>query len=102
MTNFNSQSSSTYQVIANLLRHIEGLGFPKSDWCIYDGGQTLELTTVLYNQITQTTEFQAFKSIGGCYSLEDGNPYLPELESISAAAIAKRCCEAQIATIFEA
>jgi hypothetical protein len=38
MTNFDSQSSATYQVIANLLRHIEGLGFPKSDWCIYDSG----------------------------------------------------------------
>jgi len=41
MTNFDSQSSATYQVIANLLRYIEGLGFPKSDWCIYDNGQTL-------------------------------------------------------------
>jgi hypothetical protein len=43
MNNFDSQSSATYQAIANLLRHIEGLNFPKSDWCIYDGGQTLEL-----------------------------------------------------------
>jgi recombinational DNA repair protein RecR len=42
MTNFNSQSSATYQVIANLLRHIESLGFPKSDWGICDAGQTLE------------------------------------------------------------
>jgi hypothetical protein len=99
MANFDSQSSSTYQVIANLLRHIEGLGFPKSDWCIYDSGQTLELTTELYNQISQTAEFQTFESIGGCYSLEDNNPYLPELEGTRAAAIAKRCCEAQIAFI---
>ncbi len=98
MANFDSQSSATYQVIANLLRHIESLGIPKSDWCIYDSGQTLELTTELYNQISQTAEFQAFEAIGGYYSLEDGNPYLPELD----AAIAKRCCEAQIAFIFEA
>ena len=83
MTNFDSQSSSTYQVIANLLRHLESLGFPKFDWCIYDGGQTLELTTELYNQISQTAEFQTFESIGGCYSLEDDNPYLPELDGIS-------------------
>jgi hypothetical protein len=93
MTNFDSQSSTTYQVIANLLRHIEGLGLSKSDWCIYDSGQTLEVTTELYSQISQTAEFQAFESTGGCYSLEDNNPYLPELENISAAAIA---------TIFEA
>ena len=87
MTNFDSQSSATYQVIANLLRHVEGLGFPKSDWCIYDSGQTLELTTELYNQISQTAEFQAFESIGGCYSLEDDNPHLPELDGISLATI---------------
>jgi hypothetical protein len=93
MTNFDSQSSATYQVIANLLRHIEGLGFPKSDWCIYDSGQTLELTTELYNQISQADEFRAFESVGGCYSLGDNNPYLPELEGTRAAAIA---------TIFEA
>ena len=83
MTNFNSQSSATHQAIASLLRHIENLDFPKSDWCIYDSGQTLELTTELYNQISQTAEFQAFEFIGGCYSLEDNNPYLPELDGIS-------------------
>jgi hypothetical protein len=88
MTNFDSQSSATYQVIANLLRHLESLGFPKSDWCIYDSGQTLELTTELYGKISQTAEFQAFESIGGCYSLEDGNPYLPELDGISLFTIA--------------
>jgi hypothetical protein len=88
MANFDSQSSSTYQVIANLLRHIEGLGFPKSDWCIYDSGQTLELTTELYNQISQTAEFQTFEFIGGCYSLEDDNPCLPELDDISLFTIA--------------
>jgi len=87
MTNFDSQSSATYQVIANLLRHIEGLGFSKSDWCIYDSGQTLELTTELYNQISQADEFKAFESIGGCYSLEDNNPHLPELNGISLATI---------------
>jgi hypothetical protein len=37
---FDLQSSTTYQIISNLLRHIESLGFPKSDWCIYDCGQT--------------------------------------------------------------
>ncbi len=92
MTNFDSQSSATYQVIANLLRHIESLGFPKSDWGICDAGQTLELTTELYNKISQTAEFRAFESIGGCYSLEDNNPHLPELDGISLATIA---------TIFE-
>jgi hypothetical protein len=93
MANFDSQSSATYQVIANLLRHLESLGFPKSDWCIYDSGQTLELTTELYNQISQAAEFRAFESIGGCYSLEDNNPHLPELDGISLFTIA---------TIFEA
>jgi hypothetical protein len=83
LINFDSQSSATYQIISNLLRHIESLGFPKSDWCIYDSGQTLELTTELYNRISETSEFKAFESIGGCYSLEDGNPYLPELDGIS-------------------
>jgi hypothetical protein len=92
MTNFNSQSSATYQVIANLLRHIESLGFAKSDWGICDAGQTLELTTELYNKISQTAEFRAFEAIGGGCLLEDENPYLPELDGISAAAIA---------TIFE-
>ena len=84
MINLDSQSSATYQVISNLLRHIESLGFPKSDWCIYDSGQTLELTTELYNQISQTAEFQAFEAIGGHCSIEDNNPYLPELDAASA------------------
>lgn len=79
MTNFDPQTSSTYQVIASLLRHIESLDIPKSDWCVYDSGQTLELTTELYSRISGTPEFQAFEAIGGCYCLEDGNPYLPEL-----------------------
>jgi hypothetical protein len=43
----------------------------------------LELTTELYGKISQTAEFRAFESIGGCYSLEDDNPYLPELDGIS-------------------
>jgi hypothetical protein len=85
---FDLQSSTTYQIISNLLRHIESLGFPKSDWCIYDSGQTLELTTELYNQISQTAEFRAFESIGCCYSLADDNPYLPELDGISLFTIA--------------
>jgi len=88
MTNFNSQSSATYQVIANLLRHIESLGFAKSDWGICDAGQTLELTTELHTKICETAEFRAFEAIGGGYLLEDGNPYLPELDGISAGAIA--------------
>ncbi|HEY9650290.1 MAG TPA: hypothetical protein V6C95_06480 [Coleofasciculaceae cyanobacterium] len=92
MINFDSQSSSTYQTISNLLRHIESLGFPKSDWCIYDAGQTLELTTKLYNRISETPEFKAFESIGGCHYLQDDNPFLPELDGISLATIA---------TIFE-
>ena len=88
MTNFNSQSAATYQVIANLLRYIEGLNFPKSDWGICDAGQTLEVTTELYNKISQTAEFRAFEAIGGGCLLEDENPYLPELEGISPGAIA--------------
>ena len=92
MTNFNSQSSATYQVVANLLRHIESLGFPKSDWGVCDAGQTLEVTTELHSKICETSEFKAFEAIGGGCLLEDENPYLPELDGISAAAIA---------TIFE-
>ena len=88
MTNFNSQSSATYQVIANLLRHIESLGFAKSDWGICDAGQTLELTTELHSKICELPEFKAFEAIGGGCLLEDGNPYLPELDGISTAAIA--------------
>ena len=88
MTNFNSQSSATYQVVANLLRHIESLDFPKSDWGICDAGQTLELTTELHDKICETAEFRAFEAIGGGYLLEDENPYLPELDGISTAAIA--------------
>ena len=88
MTNFNSQSSATYQVVANLLRHIESLGFAKSDWGICDAGQTLELTTELHDKICETAEFRAFEAIGGGYLLEDENPYLPELDGISTAAIA--------------
>ncbi len=88
MSNFNSQSSATYQVIANLLRYIEGLGFPKSDWGICDAGQTLEVTTELHNKICETAEFRAFEAIGGGFLLENENPYLPELDGISTAAIA--------------
>jgi hypothetical protein len=88
MTNFNSQSSATYQIIANLLRHIESLNFPKSDWGICDAGQTLEVTTELHNKICETAEFRAFEAIGGGCLLEDENPYLPELDGISAGAIA--------------
>ena len=88
MTNFDSQSSATYQVIANLLRYIESLGFPKTDWGICDAGQTLEVTTELHSKICETSEFKAFEAIGGGCLLEDENPYLPELDGISAAAIA--------------
>jgi hypothetical protein len=48
----------------------------------------LELTTELHNKICETAEFRAFEAIGGGCLLEDGNPYLPELDGISAAAIA--------------
>jgi len=77
---FNSQSAATYKAIANLLECLEGLNCPKSDWCFYPSTGNLELTTELYEVLCGMAEFRAFQYIGGSYSLEDGNPYLPELD----------------------
>jgi hypothetical protein len=67
MTQPNSQF---FQVVADLLRHIESLSAPADQYGILDGGETLELSLALHAQLKDTSEFQAFEAIGGnwyCY-----------------------------------
>ncbi len=65
-------NSQFFQVVADLLRHIEGLNFASDQYGILDGGSTLETSQVLYEQIKETPEFKAFQEVGGSqYSYDD-------------------------------
>lgn len=67
-------NSQTYQAIANLLRHIEGLNVAADQYSILDGGQTLETSQALYEQIKESPEFKAFQEVGGSqYSYDDND-----------------------------
>jgi len=79
---FNSQSSSSFLAVASLLSLVEGLRFPKSDWCFYPSHDSalLEVSSEIYSLISGSPEFACFVSLGGVVSIEDGNPYLPELD----------------------
>jgi hypothetical protein len=58
-------NSQSFQVVANLLRHIEDLDIPTDQYGVLDSGQTLELSKALHTRLKDTSEFQAFENIGG-------------------------------------
>lgn len=72
MTQPNSQF---FQVVADLLRHIESSGVSSDQYGILDSGQTLELSKALHTQLKDTPEFQAFESIGGNWYCYDDNEW---------------------------
>jgi hypothetical protein len=68
-------NSQSFQVVADLLRHIESSGVSSDQYGILDGGQTLELSLALHAQLKDTSEFQAFENIGGNWYCYDDNEW---------------------------
>jgi hypothetical protein len=68
-------NSQSFQVVANLLRHIEDLDIPTDQYGILDGGETLELSKALHTRLKDTSEFQAFENIGGNWYCYDDNEW---------------------------
>ncbi len=63
-------NSQSFQVVADLLRHIESLNISTDQYGVLDGGQTLELSKALHTRLKNTSEFRAFENLGGnwfCY-----------------------------------
>lgn len=82
-------NSQFFQAIADLLRHIEGLGIPSDQYGVLDSGQTLELSKALHERIQGTPEFRAFESVGGNhYCFDDDDEWVVVEPGISATAIA--------------
>ena len=72
MTQPNSQF---FQVVADLLRHIESSGVPTDQYGVLDGGSTLELSKALHARLKNTSEFRAFESLGGNWYCFDDNEW---------------------------
>jgi hypothetical protein len=68
-------NSQSFQVIADLLRHIESLNISTDQYGILDGGETLELSKALHTRLKETSEFQAFENIGGNWYCFDDNEW---------------------------
>ena len=68
-------NSQSFQVVADLLRHIESSGVSSDQYGILDGGQTLELSKALHAQLKDTSEFRAFENIGGNWYCYDDNEW---------------------------
>jgi hypothetical protein len=68
-------NSQSFQVVADLLRHIESLNISTDQYGILDGGETLELSRVLHTRLKDTSEFQAFENIGGNWYCFDDNEW---------------------------
>jgi hypothetical protein len=60
-------NSNFFQVVADLLRYLEGLNAPTAQYGILDGGSTLELFTALYEQIKESSEFKIFEGNNGSW-----------------------------------
>jgi hypothetical protein len=83
-------NSQFFQAVADLLRHIEGLGIPSGQYGILDGGQTLELSKALHERIQGTPEFRMFESVGGSwYCFDEFDEWVVVEPEISATAIAE-------------
>lgn len=68
-------NSQFFQVVADLLRHIESLGVSSDQYGVLDGGATLELSKVLHTQLKDTSEFQRFEKLGGNWYCYDDNEW---------------------------
>jgi hypothetical protein len=68
-------NSQSFQVIADLLRHIENLNISTDQYGILDGGQTLELSLALHTRLKETSEFRAFENLGGNWFCYDDNEW---------------------------
>ncbi|HEY9653656.1 MAG TPA: hypothetical protein V6C95_23545 [Coleofasciculaceae cyanobacterium] len=83
-------NSQFFQAVADLLRHIEGLGIPSDQYGILDSGQTLELSQALHEQIKDAPQFQAFESVGGSwYCFDEFSDWEVVEPGISASAISE-------------
>jgi hypothetical protein len=82
-------NSQTFQAIADLLRRIEALNTPSDQYCVADGGETMELSTAVHEQIKESSEFQTYTQLGGSWYCFDDDSWT--VESGASA----------IATIFE-
>lgn len=71
----NQPNSQFFQVVADLLRHIESLSVPADQYGILDGGSTLELSKVLHARLKATSEFRAFETLGGNWYCYDDNEW---------------------------
>ncbi len=68
-------NSQSFQVVADLLRHIESLNISTDQYGILDSGQTLELSKALHARLKDTFEFQAFENLGGNWYCFDDNEW---------------------------
>ena len=66
-------NSQSFQVVADLLRHIESLSVPADQYGVLDSGQTLELSKALHGRLNDTSEFRAFENLGGNWYCFDDN-----------------------------
>jgi hypothetical protein len=83
-------NSQFFQAVADLLRHIESLGIPSDQYGILDGGQTLELSSSLHQQIKDTAQFKTFESVGGNhYCFDEFDEWVVVEPGITADAIAE-------------
>ncbi len=68
-------NSQSFQVVADLLRHIESLNISTDQYGVLDGGQTLELSLALHTRLKDTSEFRAFENLGGNWFCYDDNEW---------------------------
>jgi hypothetical protein len=68
-------NSQSFQVVADLLRHIESLNISTDQYGVLDSGQTLELSKALHAQLKDTSEFRAFENLGGNWYCYDDNEW---------------------------
>jgi len=68
-------NSQSFQVVADLLRHIESLSVPADQYGVLDSGQTLELSKALHSRLKDTSEFRAFENLGGNWYCYDDNEW---------------------------
>ncbi len=80
-------NSQFFQVVADLLRHIESLNIASDQYGVLDGGSTLELSTALHERIKETNEFKAFEQVGGNHYCYDDNSWTLQ-SGVTASAIA--------------
>ncbi|MFB8788636.1 MAG: hypothetical protein U7123_07235 [Potamolinea sp.] len=67
------KTSAFFKAVADVLKVIENLGTPSDQYGVVDAGETLELSSALYKQIKNSSEYRNFESNGGgsyCYDDE--------------------------------